>query len=199
MRERLRLLVIDDEEVVTVGLRVLLCRHPWVERCLQATDGRSGLALVRRYNPHVAIVGLSLGDMSAVQLSERLRLASPSTHVLLMASTERLPSRTVAAARASGFISKHWSADEMIAAIRVGALGVQITNGGSPVGAGLLTAREEDVLAHIARGATNPEIARALDVSLHTVKQHASAAYRKLKARNRMEAVERARRIGLIG
>jgi len=63
----------------------------------------------------------------------------------------------------------------------------------------LLTDREREVLGLIAAGATNREIADALYLSPHTVKEHTSALYRKLQARNRAEAVQRAQRIGLIG
>ncbi len=63
----------------------------------------------------------------------------------------------------------------------------------------LLSAREREVLALIADGSTNREIAAQLYLSPHTVKEHTSALYRKLKARNRAEAVQRAQRIGLLG
>jgi ATP/maltotriose-dependent transcriptional regulator MalT len=63
----------------------------------------------------------------------------------------------------------------------------------------LLSEREKEVLALIATGSTNREIAAELYLSPHTVKEHTSALYRKLKARNRAEAVQRAQRIGLLG
>jgi ATP/maltotriose-dependent transcriptional regulator MalT len=63
----------------------------------------------------------------------------------------------------------------------------------------LLSQREREVLALIATGSTNREIAAQLYLSPHTVKEHTSALYRKLKARNRAEAVQRAQRIGLLG
>lgn len=198
MRQRARVLVVDDEEVVTVGLRAVLGRHAWVDRCLQATDGARALALARRFEPHLAVVGLSVANLSGVELSERLRRTSPSTYVLLMGSADRLPPGTVAAARASGYISRQWSLDDMIAAIRLAAIGMQVGSERSAGVAALLTGREGDVLTHIARGATNREIANELTLSLYTVKQHASAAYRKLDARNRTEAVGHARRLGLI-
>jgi DNA-binding NarL/FixJ family response regulator len=63
----------------------------------------------------------------------------------------------------------------------------------------LLTEREREVLDLIARGSTNREIAQTLYLSPHTVKEHTSVLYRKLRARNRAEAVQRAQRIGLLG
>jgi two-component system response regulator DesR len=63
----------------------------------------------------------------------------------------------------------------------------------------LLSEREREVLSLIAAGSTNREIAEQLFLSPHTVKEHTSALYRKLRARNRAEAVQRAQRIGLLG
>ena len=66
-------------------------------------------------------------------------------------------------------------------------------------GALRLSDRERSVLSLIASGATNPEIAEALHLSKHTVKEHTSAVYRKLGVRNRAQAVQRAERLGLVG
>jgi DNA-binding NarL/FixJ family response regulator len=198
VKERIRVLAVDDQEVVTWGLRVLLARLAWVERCLQATDSERALVLVRRYEPHVALIDLALGAASGAELSARVHAASPATRVLLMSSGPSVPARTIEAARASGYVSKQWTVEEIIAAVRVTALGMAVTNGRHADLPVPLTRREEDVLTQIARGATNDEIAHELKLSLYTVKQHASAAYRKLQARNRTDAVERARRLGLL-
>jgi two-component system response regulator DesR len=104
---------------------------------------------------------------------------------------------TVAAADAVGFVSRSWAADDLIAAIRIAAMGIHI-DARPDVGPVTLTSREQDVLAHIARGKTNNEIAGALNLSLHTIKQHASATYRKLDAHNRTQAVEHARQLGIL-
>jgi two-component system response regulator DesR len=195
----MRVLVVDDHEVVTWGLRTMLMRHAWVERCLQATDGGAALALARRYAPDVAVVDLSLGDRSGTELCARLKTASPATKVLLMSAGASVPHRTIELAGASGFVSKQWTVDEMIATIRVVGLGVHVTSEPPPASSATLTMREEQILEHMARGATDAEIARGLYLSVHTVKQHARAAYRKLHARNRTDAVQRAQRLGLLG
>jgi DNA-binding NarL/FixJ family response regulator len=199
---RLRILVVDDQEVVTWGLRSQLTRHHWVGRCLQATDGPSALELARRYRPHVALVDLALGIESGAELSRRIRAEVPSTQVLLMSSGASVAPRAIEAAGACGFVSKQWKVDEIVAAIRIVGRGMRLQMRPSPApgerAAITLTHREEQVLSLIASGQTNQQIASELGLSLYTVKQHAHAAYRKLEARNRTDAVLRAQRLGLI-
>jgi DNA-binding NarL/FixJ family response regulator len=196
MSRRICMLVADDQEVVTWGLRTLVSRHAWVARCLQATEPTSAVTLARSYRPQVALVGAHWDDVSASDLIGRLHAAAPAMKVLIMANGEAVSRLMLTASGASGFVSKHWSGDDIVAAVRVAALGMNVTHA-SPAET-VLTEREGAVLRQIAFGATNREIAQALDISLYTVKQHASAAYRKLNARNRVEAVERARHAGLI-
>ena len=81
---RLRVLVVDDHEVVHWGLRLMLGEQPWVERCLSARNADEALALTRRYTPHVALVDLFVGQESGAEICERLRAQSPITNVLLI-------------------------------------------------------------------------------------------------------------------
>jgi DNA-binding NarL/FixJ family response regulator len=198
VRRQISLLVADDHEVVTWGFRLLLCRMPWVKRCLQASDGAQALALARRYEPHVAIVDLELGDESGADVCTSIRQVSPRTQVLLMSSGTSVPDVTLRAVGASGYVAKAWPLEEAIAVIRAVGLGLTFNGTMCPSTMVSLSAREQDVLVRIAGGETNREIADALYLSPHTVKQHASAAFRKLQARNRTDAVQRARRLGLV-
>ena len=81
---RLRVLVVDDHDVVHWGFRVLLGEQPWVERFYQARTGAEALALARAHKPHVALVDLFLAGESGAELSAALREASPATRVLLI-------------------------------------------------------------------------------------------------------------------
>ena len=81
---RLRVLVVDDHDVVHWGFRMLLAGQPWVERCLTARDEEQARDLARRYEPHVALVDLFLGEQSGAELCETLRRESPKTRVLLI-------------------------------------------------------------------------------------------------------------------
>jgi two-component system response regulator DesR len=103
------------------------------------------------------------------------------------------------AAGASGFISKESDAREIVAAVRAVGQGMTVFAPKTEQPEPLLTEREREVLQLLAGGSTNREIAEQLYLSPYTVKEHTSALYRKLGARNRAEAVLRAERIGLLG
>jgi DNA-binding NarL/FixJ family response regulator len=195
---KLRVLVVDDHDVVQWGFRVLLERQPWVERCLAATSGAEALALAERARPHVALVDLFLGGESGAEICEGLRAASPETKVLLVSGAGTISPAAARAAGASGFVSKDWGVPDVVKAVRMVGLGMDIFTPVDDVGQPPLSKREREVVGLIASGATNREIADRLYLSPHTVKEYTSAVYRKLGVRNRAEAVKRAQRIGLI-
>jgi two-component system response regulator DesR len=96
-------------------------------------------------------------------------------------------------------VSKDWGAHDVAMAVRMVGLGMTVfTRSSEEKPVYELSEREREVLDLIASGATNREIAEALFLSPHTIKEHTSALYRKLKARNRAEAVRRAERLGLL-
>jgi two-component system response regulator DesR len=178
---------------------VLLGEQPWVERCLAARTGAEALELVERFRPHVALVDLFLSGESGADVSMGIRRTSPSTRVLLISGAGRMSPAAARAAGASGFVSKDLEAREVAAAVRMVGMGMTMFAPKSDQPEPLLSEREREVLEEIAAGSTNREIAQRLYLSPHTVKEHTSALYRKLGARNRAEAVQRAQRIGLLG
>jgi DNA-binding NarL/FixJ family response regulator len=197
--KRLRVLVVDDHDVVHWGFRLLLTDQAWVERCLSARSGEEAISLANRYEPHVALVDLFLGAESGADVCEALRRECPGTRVLLISGAGRISPHAARAAGASGFVSKDWGAHDVAMAVRMVGLGMTVFTRSSeerPVNA--LSEREREVLDLIASGATNREIAERLYLSPHTIKEHTSTLYRKLKARNRAEAVRRAERLGLL-
>jgi DNA-binding NarL/FixJ family response regulator len=197
--ERLRVLVVDDHDVVHWGFRLMLGELEWVERCLSARTGDEALDLTRRYKPDVALVDLFLGAESGPDVCERLLAERPELRVLLISGAGRISAATASACGASGFVPKDWPAADVARAVRMVALGIPLfdedVQASPPV---QLTGREQEVLARVAGGATNREIAAELHLSPHTVKEHTSALYRKLDVRNRAEAVQRAQRLGLL-
>ena len=198
MAERqLRVLIVDDHAVVQWGFKVLLGRQRWVERCVVASDPEEGLATAERLKPHVALVDLFLGERSGAELCEAIRSASPKTRVLLISGIGWISPQAAKAAGASGFVSKDWSADEVAMAVRMVGRGMTVFGRQEEAPATPLSDREREVLTLIASGATNREIAERLYLSPHTVKEHASALYRKLGVKNRAEATRRAERLGL--
>ena len=197
--DKLRVLVVDDHDVVHWGFRLMLGELEWVERCLPARNGDEALDLTRRYAPDVALVDLFLGGESGPDVCERLVTERPELRVLLISGAGRISAATAAACGASGFIPKDWPAADVARAVRMVALGIPLFEDVAPSGTEIsLTSREREVLASVARGATNREIAAELHLSPHTVKEHTSALYKKLDVRNRAEAVQRAQRLGLL-
>jgi two-component system response regulator DesR len=191
-------LVVDDHEVVHWGFRLMLSQQDWVERCVSASSGDEAVALAGRYRPHVALVDLFIGEESGAEICERLRAAEPSVRVLLFSGAGEISPPAARAAGASGFAYKDWPARKIASAVRAVGLGQTVFEHHEQPGALGLSERERGVLELMASGSTNPEIAEALHLSKHTVKEHTSSLYRKLGVRNRTEAVQRAQRLGLV-
>ena len=196
----LRVLVVDDHDVVHWGFRLLLERQPWVERCVGASSAAEALEVAERVRPDVALIDLFLGSSSGAELTQELIARSPGTRVLLISGAGAVSRPVATAAGASGFVSKDWGAPDVVKAVRMVALGMEVfgpqeRRDAEPA----LTARERQVLEAIAGGSTNREIGGQLHLSPHTVKEHTSSIYRKLGVRNRAEAVKRSQRLGIIG
>lgn len=195
---RLRVLVVDDHDVVHWGFRLLFTQQPWVERCLSARTGEEAQGLTERFAPHVALIDLFVGDESGAEICERVRGVSPAPHVLFISGAGRLSMSAARAAGASGFVSKDWPSSEIVQAVRMVGRGMTVFQPQPELSTSKLTERERQVLDLMSSGATNREIAGSLYLSPHTVKEHTSALYRKLDVRNRTEAVQRAQRLGLL-
>jgi two-component system response regulator DesR len=193
----MRVLVVDDHDVVQWGFRLLLREQRWVQRCETASNAEEAIETARRLEPHVALVDLFLGEESGAELCESIREASPMTQVLLISGAGWISADAARAAGAAGFVSKDWSAADVARAVRMVGKGMTVFAPRSEALPASLSPREREVLTLIARGATNKEIAERLYLSPHTVKDHTSSLYRKLGVRNRAEAAQRAERLGL--
>ena len=120
---KLRVLVVDDHDVVQWGFRLLLERQSWVERCLAASDGAEAVEVCRKLQPEVALVDMLLGSESGAEVCEEIRAVSPSTRVLLISGAGVISPIVARSAGASGFISKDWSAVDVVKAVRMVSLG----------------------------------------------------------------------------
>ena len=198
MAEKLRVLVVDDHDVVHWGFRLLLERQPWVERCGAARNGVEALEQAALLEPDVALVDLLLQDESGAEVSEQLHEAHPEMRILLISGAGTISPAVARAAGASGFVAKDWGAADVVRAVRMVALGQEVFAPSAAPNGKPLSPREREVMGLIAQGATNAEIAKKLFLSPHTVKEHTSAIYRKLGVRNRAQAVKAAQRLGLI-
>jgi two-component system response regulator DesR len=191
-------LVADEQEIVHWGFRSLLTAQDWVERYLSAQTAEEAIELVRAHEPHVALVDVMVGDDSGAAICQRIREVCPRTRVLLMSRNGAITAQSARAAGAFGSVPKDWSAQDLAGAARMVALGMTVFAPDRDQPGALLSERERQVLHLIAAGSTNREIAERLFLSPHTIKDHTSTLYKKVKAKNRADAIQRAQRLGLL-
>jgi DNA-binding NarL/FixJ family response regulator len=195
---RVGVLLVDSQDIVHVGLRVLLGRQEWVTRVLSARRGADAVLLAERHEPGVAVVDLFVGEEYGINICSAIRERVPSTSVLLTSSSATLTQHAARVAGASGFIAKDCTATELLAAIRTVAAGGQRFVWRPEVARGLLSRRQQQILNLMAEGATNPRIADSLGLSVDTVKHHTTLIYKRLDVPNRAAAVHLAQRLGLL-
>ena len=152
------------------------------------------MALLTRYRPHVALVDLFVGSESGAEICERLRAQFPRCNVLLISGAGRISPNAARAAGAAGFISKDWPAADIAGAVRMVGLGMTVFKPHEAPGGPPLTDREREVLALIAEGSSNAQIARALGLSVKTVQNYVSRILDKLQLADRTQAALPAQR-----
>ncbi|WP_128436215.1 response regulator [Streptomyces cyaneus] len=199
-RAPVRILVCDDHAVVRAGLLALLDSAPDIEVVGEAGTGEEALALAAKLAPDVVLMDLQLGEgIDGVETTRRLASTPGSgTHVLVLTTydTDADITRAIEAG-ATGYLLKAEPPDELFAAIHAAAEGRTALS--APVAGRVmahlrrprptLTERERDILAQLARGIGNRDIARALYISEATVKTHLRRIYDKLGVDTRAGAV----------
>jgi DNA-binding NarL/FixJ family response regulator len=206
----IRVAVVDDQALVRLGLRALLETEEDTELVGEAGDGRAGLALVRAQLPDVVLMDVRMPELDGLE-ALRLIAADPAlagVRVIVLTTFE-LDEYVFAAleAGASGFVLKDGEPAELLRAIRVVAEGGSLLSptvtrrviehfSSAPArrstphpGVAELTEREREIVAWVATGRSNDEIAAALVVSPATVRTHVSRAMLKLRARDRAQLV----------
>ena len=149
--------MVDDHDVVQWGFRLLLERQSWVERCLAASTGAEAVQVCRKAQPEVALVDMLLGTESGAEVCEEIHQVSPGTRVLLISGAGIISPNVARTAGAAGFISKDWSAVDVVRAVRRVSQGHEVF-AEAPLDSPL-SDREQEVLSLIATGSTNKEIA----------------------------------------
>jgi two-component system NarL family response regulator len=191
-------IVIHPEEVMQRGWQLLLARRRWLSGCWLAGDEQTAIALATEYDPAVAVVDLEIGRDRAAGVIAALHAHRPEMRGLLVCAPGAIGARAAYELGFHGVVLRSLPADELADAVRSVATGRRLFAVPAPKAAGSLSAREREVLTHMATGLTNREIAAVLSVSNETVKQHAASVYRKLGVPNRTAAAERGHQLGLL-
>jgi len=212
----IKVLVVDDQEMVRAGFSALLDAQPDLEVVGQAGDGAEAVELAADLRPDVILMDVRMPVMDGLAATRRILAAGPPNQPrIIMLTTFDLDDYVYAALRAgaSGFLLKHSTPDELAAAVRVVAAGdallapsvtrrlvedfarVQPVVPITPVH---LTPRETDVLRQVARGLSNRQIAVELVLAEQTVKSHVSNILTKLDLRDRAQAVVYAYEAGVV-
>ncbi|HZO35060.1 MAG TPA: response regulator transcription factor [Gaiellaceae bacterium] len=201
----------DDQRIVREGLATLLGLLPGIDVVGTASDGEEAVALVERLRPDVVLMDLRMPRCDGVAATRRLREQGSPTHVVVL--TTYADDRSVVEALragARGFLTKDAGAEEIERAIAAVVRGEAAIDpavqhhlveavAGSPDLPDGLTPREAEVLALIADGLSNGEIAERLVVSEATVKSHVNHLFTKTGVRDRAQAVAYAYRHGFAG
>ena len=211
----IRVLVVDDQPLVRSGFRMVIEERPDLELVGEATDGVQALELARELEPDVILMDVRMPNLDGVEATRRLVESGTQARVLVL-TTFDLDEYVYAAIRAgaSGFLLKDVEPADLVDAIRVVAAGnslfgpaaterlvARFAQQPAPDAARSLdelTDREKEILALLATGLSNAELAERLFLSETTVKTHVSSILRKLRVRDRVQAVIAAYDAGLV-
>ena len=201
MTRPISVLIVDDHPVVRRGLRVLLEVQDGIEVAGEAGDGATALALAAEHAPDVILLDLKLPGMDGIAVLGELRARESTARVLVLTSATDPASASLAVrSGAAGVLYKDVDPDALVRAIgsvhdghlllASEAAGPLVRSAGAwgPGTLDALTSREREVLAELAKGRSNREIARALGVSEKTVKAHVSSVLAKLGVQDRTQA-----------
>jgi len=212
--EPLHVLIADDHPLFRNGMSALLSSVSDMAVAGEATTGDEAIALATERQPDVILMDLQMPGTGGIEATRRILQISPHMYVLVVTMFDDEDSVFAALrAGARGYVLKGASPDEMLRAIRAIGGGEAIFSPAiaqrlidyfaaprpaAPVPAfPELTEREQEILTLIARGHSNPDIARRLVISLKTVRNHVSNIFSKLQVTDRAEAIMRARDAGL--
>ena len=220
MSAAIRVILVDDQELVRTGFRMILEDQPDIEVVGEAADGKDGVEVAQRLQPDVVVMDIRMPVLDGIAATRRIVRdgVAPKARVLIL-TTFGLDTYVYDALRAgaSGFMLKDAPPEEIAAAVRIVARGEALLAPAvtravleefarrpptpapaTPAAVTDLTPREQEVLGLLVRGLSNPEICRRLVVSDATAKTHVAHILRKLDLRDRVQAVIYAYETGLV-
>jgi two-component system response regulator NreC len=212
----IRLVLVDDHSIVRTGLRMLLEGEQDVQITGEAGTAREAIALIDELRPDVVLMDIGLPDLTGIDATREIKRLHPQVAIVALTihEDEQYFFRMLEAG-ASGYVPKRAAPEELITAIRAAAEGEvylypslakllvrdylagEVATKSPPTLNGL-TSREEEVLACLAEGASNDEIAQKLNISPKTVARHRENIMGKLNLHSRTELVKYAIRKGII-
>ena len=204
MTKRIRLLIVDDHEVVRLGLRTLLSDEPDLEVVAEAGTVEETMVQVANYRPDVVVMDIQLPGRSGMEACQEIRKKFPATKVVILTSHagEGFVGQALRAG-AAGYVLKQVGNEELVRAVRAAQRGEialdprtaikvianlkTLQNQAELTAFRDLSQRELDVLALVAKGESNREIGKAINLSEITVRNYVSNILEKLHLRNRIE------------
>jgi two-component system response regulator NreC len=226
--KKIRLMLVDDHEVIRVGLKTFLQTQPDFEVVAEASDGGEAVERAMESAPDVILMDISMPVVDGMETTRRLRVLCPECLVLaLTVHDDKQYLMQMLAAGASGYITKQAAADDLVEAIHTIAAGnvylqpalarwlledyQRLTrqnisspsttpepSDGKVIGLDVLSLRERQVLELIAQGISNQEIGKRLALSHKTIARHRERIMKKLNMHSRTELVKFAIRTGLV-
>jgi two-component system response regulator NreC len=211
----IRVLLVDDHAVVRTGLHMLLGQEEDIEIVGEAGSGREALNSIEQLQPDLVLMDIGLPDMTGIEVTRQIKQKWPGIAVVaLTIHDDEEYFFQMLQAGANGYVPKRAAPEELLTALRTAAEGGvylypslakllvrdYLTGERETVTGALdgLTEREQEVLAHLADGASNQDIAETLNISPKTVARHRENIMRKLNLHSRLELVKYAIRKGII-
>lgn len=195
----IKIVLIDDHELVRAGFRMILEKQLDMEIIGEAQDGEAGLALIRKIRPDIALVDVNMPGISGMELTERVRKNNLNTHIIIVTAISDAPfPRRLLEAGANGYVIKAGAASELLRAIREVASGrkyiapdvaqrlalEQLSGNKNASPFMELSARELEVASMVAKGEDMQSIAVRLSLSPKTVATYKYRVYEKLNVNN---------------
>lgn len=213
-KKKITVIIADDQTLFREGIKDILTGEKWVEVIGEASDGAEAVALAKKLKPDVVLMDIKLPKMDGINATRKIREACPQVNVLVLSSFEdEAHVLDAIQAGANGYLSKMLPAAELVNSIKTfTSEGLMIPQqlmgkllhglrkmGDTPAPSqATLTKTEIKIMDLLGKGLSNKELAKELNCSVKTIKNHLNSAFHKLGVTSRTEAVVKAIEKGLI-